>query len=39
VFNCLTCHDRAKMDDTHKSRPGYRYDSPTCYGCHPTGRD
>ena len=38
VFNCLTCHDKWKMDDKHKSRAGYRYDSPTCYGCHPSGR-
>ena len=37
-FTCLTCHDRAKMDDKHKGRAGYRYDSAACYSCHPTGR-
>ncbi len=39
VFNCLMCHTKPKMDDKHKERNGYRYDSPTCYGCHPTGRE
>ena len=39
TFNCLTCHLRPKMDDTHKERRGYRYESVACYGCHPTGRD
>jgi hypothetical protein len=40
TFTCLTCHehDRARMDDKHKERPGYRYDSLACYGCHPNGR-
>jgi len=39
VFNCLSCHDRARMDDKHRNRTGYRYDSLTCYGCHPRGRE
>jgi len=36
VFTCLTCHEhnQTKMDDTHKERVGYRYDSQTCYSCH-----
>lgn len=38
-FTCLTCHehDRTSMDDKHKSMPTYRYDSQTCYACHPRG--
>jgi hypothetical protein len=41
TFTCLVCHehDRARMDDKHKERAGYRYDSLACYSCHPTGRD
>jgi hypothetical protein len=41
VFSCLNCHEhsKAKMDDKHKERAGYRYDSLACYGCHPTGRE
>ena len=40
TFTCVVCHDhnRTKMDDKHKSINGYRYDSLTCYGCHPNGR-
>ena len=40
VFTCLVCHehDRVRMDDKHKERPGYRYDSLACYSCHPNGR-
>ena len=40
VFTCLVCHehDRARMDDKHKERAGYRYDSLACYSCHPNGR-
>lgn len=40
AFTCLVCHEhsRAEMDDKHKERPGYRYDSLACYSCHPTGR-
>ena len=38
VFTCLTCHDRAKMDDEHKGKAGYRYESSACYSCHPTGK-
>ncbi|MGE0814630.1 MAG: multiheme c-type cytochrome [Vicinamibacterales bacterium] len=38
AFNCLNCHTRAKTDDQHKGRSGYRYDSAACYACHPNGR-
>ena len=37
-FTCLTCHTRSKMDEEHKGRAGYRYESAACYSCHPTGR-
>jgi hypothetical protein len=26
------------MDDKHKERAGYLYDSQVCYSCHPNGR-
>jgi hypothetical protein len=40
VFTCLTCHehDRTRMDDKHRGRSGYRYDSLACYSCHQNGR-
>jgi hypothetical protein len=40
TFTCLVCHehDRARMDDKHRGRAGYRYDSLACYSCHPNGR-
>ena len=38
TFTCLTCHERAKTDEQHRERAGYRYDSLACYSCHPTGR-
>ena len=40
VFTCVVCHDHSqpRMDDKHRGRTGYRYDSTACYACHPTGR-
>lgn len=40
AFTCLTCHEhsRARMDEKHRERAGYRYDSLACYSCHPNGR-
>lgn len=38
VYSCFACHGRTEMDDKHRERSGYAYDSPTCVGCHPTGR-
>ncbi|HET9217947.1 MAG TPA: hypothetical protein VFR18_13265 [Terriglobia bacterium] len=40
IFTCLTCHahDRAIMDEKHRGRTGYTYDSLACYSCHPDGR-
>ena len=39
-FTCLTCHEhsQSRMDDQHRGRNGYRYESRACYSCHPTGR-
>jgi hypothetical protein len=38
-FTCLTCHEhnKTKMDDEHRGRAGYRYESAACYSCHPRG--
>ncbi len=38
-FTCLSCHEhnQTKMDDTHRGRSGYRYESASCYSCHPRG--
>jgi hypothetical protein len=40
TFTCLVCHehDRTVMDEKHRGRVGYRYDSLACYSCHPQGR-
>ena len=39
VFECITCHEhnRTEMDSKHQGIPGYAYNSPACYQCHPTG--
>ena len=41
VFSCIDCHEhrQSKMDDEHKNINGYSYDSPSCYQCHPDGKD
>ncbi|HEU5049546.1 MAG TPA: hypothetical protein VFU00_04420, partial [Gemmatimonadales bacterium] len=38
-FTCFNCHehDQIQMDDTHKEKPGYQYESRTCLTCHPRG--
>jgi nitrate/TMAO reductase-like tetraheme cytochrome c subunit len=40
VFSCITCHEHNKtsMDNEHRGKTGYVYDSNACYKCHPTGR-
>jgi DnaJ-class molecular chaperone len=40
VFTCLSCHEHSqgRMDDTHRGRNGYSYDSNACLRCHPVGR-
>ncbi|TAL66439.1 MAG: hypothetical protein EPN88_08455 [Bacteroidetes bacterium] len=37
LFTCVTCHNKADMDDAHGGRSGYSYDSAACYYCHPRG--
>jgi Cytochrome c7 and related cytochrome c len=37
IFNCLTCHKKPEMDDKHKGKNGYSYDSISCLNCHPRG--
>jgi Cytochrome c7 and related cytochrome c len=37
IFTCLTCHKKPDMDDKHKGKAGYLYESVTCLGCHPRG--
>jgi hypothetical protein len=39
VFECITCHEhnQPEMDSKHQGIPGYAYNSPACYQCHPTG--
>lgn len=38
-FTCLQCHEHAQpaMDDKHRERAGYVYDSAACLSCHPRG--
>ena len=39
-FSCFGCHGhevQAATDQLHLSVPAYKYDSPSCYQCHPTG--
>ena len=39
IFTCTTsCHPRSEMDQEHRNRSGYVYDSVACYSCHPNGR-
>ena len=38
VFECILCHEhrnKAEMDDEHKNKSGYRFQSTACYSCHP----
>ena len=37
VFSCFQCHLQKDMDDRHRGRSGYSYDSAKCYACHPRG--
>jgi hypothetical protein len=39
AFSCLGCHEhrRERMDEVHRERPGYAYDSQLCLQCHPRG--
>lgn len=37
VFECILCHEhnQTKMDDTHRERQDYQFNSAACYNCHP----
>jgi len=40
VFECIRCHphsDKSGTDREHREVSGYRYDSASCYRCHPRG--
>ena len=41
VFTCTNCHThtQADTDRQHRGIRNYVYSSPSCYSCHPTGRD
>jgi len=36
MFECINCHEHSqqKMDDKHRNRPDYQYNSQACYRCH-----
>jgi hypothetical protein len=37
VFECILCHEhnQTNMDDKHRNKSGYQYNSQACYNCHP----
>jgi predicted CXXCH cytochrome family protein len=37
VFECILCHEhnQTKMDDKHRNKQNYQYNSQACYNCHP----
>jgi len=37
IFECIFCHEhnQTKMDQEHRNRSGYQYNSQSCYRCHP----
>lgn len=41
VFTCTDCHAHQKgdMDDEHDDVNNYVYDTPSCYACHPKGKE
>ena len=40
-FTCISCHEhnQSKMDDKHDEVNGYVWSSPSCYACHPDGKE
>ena len=38
VFTCITCHLQTITDSHHQQVPAYRYQSTSCYSCHPRGK-
>jgi|CXWL01.1.fsa_nt_gi hypothetical protein len=40
TFSCVNgCHGKSSMDNEHKGKSGYSYDSNACYRCHPRGTE
>ncbi len=41
VFSCLDCHEHNKqdMDDEHRGKKNYSYNSNECLRCHPNGEE
>ncbi|MCB0284092.1 MAG: hypothetical protein KDF60_16010 [Calditrichaeota bacterium] len=39
-FECINCHAhrKSRMDDEHRNRRNYVYESQACYDCHPRGK-
>jgi hypothetical protein len=39
-FSCTDCHEhnKADMDDEHRGKRDYVYNSVNCYSCHPRGK-
>ncbi len=39
IITCTSCHEhsKGKTDKEHKGMAGYKYDSKSCYSCHPRG--
>jgi hypothetical protein len=40
-FSCTHCHEHrlSEMNDEHRGEDGYRYESTSCFRCHPDGDD
>lgn len=40
-FTCVDCHEhrQSKMDAEHRGVFGYKYQSSSCFRCHPRGRE
>ncbi len=40
TITCTSCHEhsKGKTDKIHKDMFGYKYDSKSCYSCHPRGK-
>jgi hypothetical protein len=37
VNTCVSCHDQAETTTRHAAVADFRYDSPSCFQCHPSG--
>ncbi|MFQ5823039.1 MAG: hypothetical protein ACE5JB_03190 [bacterium] len=41
IFSCLNCHEhnQTKMDEKHRGKNDYVYESNACFDCHPDGKE